>query len=133
MAYKIYRRIHRSFLKRKNLLHRVKTRRSIRILELAEITDRMCKSIRRLARPCLLRSKGLGLSVGDPILFGSFERMAMALEVNHLDDVGKRIESLLMQAPPKTLMEKIAMLPKLMEDFPGAASPCHQRRRVRKS
>ncbi len=38
-----------------------------------------------------------------------------ALEVKNLDDVAGRIEELLNQAPPKTLMEKLSLLPKLFE------------------
>lgn len=48
-------------------------------------------------------------------LFGSHRRMAMALGVDELDAIGRRIESLLKMQVPESLMDKIAMLPKLAE------------------
>jgi 4-hydroxy-3-polyprenylbenzoate decarboxylase len=48
-------------------------------------------------------------------IFGSFERMCLALEVQGIDDIAGRIIEMLNQSPPKTLMEKVAMLPKLFE------------------
>lgn len=100
-------------LEKKGLLKRIKAEVDP-ILEIAEITDRVCKSPEG--------GKGLFFeNVKDsdyPVvtnIFGSFERMAMALEVNDINDIGARIEDMLNQAPPKTLMEKLAMLPKLLE------------------
>ncbi|MGE5237602.1 MAG: menaquinone biosynthesis decarboxylase, partial [Chloroflexota bacterium] len=100
-------------LEKRDLLHRVKTEVSP-ILEITEITDRMCKSSSGGKALFFEKVKGSEYPVVTN-LFGSFERMCLALEVDRLDDVAGRIEALLSQAPPKTLIEKLAMLPKLME------------------
>ncbi len=84
------------------------------ILEIAEITDRVCKSAAGGKALFFERVKGSAYPVVTN-LFGSFERMSLSLEVKALDDVAARIEELLHQAPPKTLLEKMAMLPKLFE------------------
>lgn len=112
MAYKDLRNFI-SALERRGLLHRVKVEVDP-VLEISEITDRMCKSPDGGKALFFEKVKGSQYPVVTNI-FGSFERMCLSLEVNHLDDVGKRIEELLHQAPPKTLMEKLAMLPKLIE------------------
>ncbi|HSB51228.1 MAG TPA: menaquinone biosynthesis decarboxylase [Dissulfurispiraceae bacterium] len=100
-------------LEKRDLLHRVKTEVSP-ILEITEITDRMCKSSNGGKALFFEKVKGSEYPVVTN-LFGSFERMCLALEVDRLDDVAGRIEALLSQAPPKTLIEKLAMLPKVME------------------
>ena len=112
MAYKDL----RSFIKlleTKGLLHLIKVEVDP-ILEISEITDRMSKSPNGGKALFFEKIKGSAFPVVTN-LFGSFERMCLALEVNKLDDVARRIESLLNQAPPKTFLEKIAMLPKLIE------------------
>jgi len=112
MAYKNL----RSFIKMletKGLLHRIRAEVDP-LLEISEITDRMSKSPDGGKALFFEKVKGSAFPVVTN-LFGSFERMCLALEVNELDDVAKRIENLLNQAPPKTFLEKIAMLPKLME------------------
>src|SRR5208283_6208207 len=97
----------------KGLLHRIKVEVDP-ILEIAEITDRMCKSPDGGKALYFEKVKGSQYPVVTN-LFGSFERMCLALEVNKLDDVAVRIEDMLNQSPPKTLFEKLAMLPKLLE------------------
>jgi 4-hydroxy-3-polyprenylbenzoate decarboxylase len=47
--------------------------------------------------------------------FGSERRMRMALGVDSLDEVAKRIEALLHPVPPTSLMDKLKMLPMLAE------------------
>lgn len=84
------------------------------LLEITEITDRVCKSTGGGEALFFERVKGSSFPVVTN-LFGSFERMCLALEVDRLDQVGTRIEDLLNQAPPKGLVEKLALLPKLME------------------
>jgi 4-hydroxy-3-polyprenylbenzoate decarboxylase len=84
------------------------------ILEISEITDRVCKSPGGGKALFFENVKGSQYPVVTN-LFGSFERMALALEIDDLDDVERRIEKLLNQAPPKRLMDKLAMLPKLLE------------------
>ncbi len=116
-------------LEQKGLLHRV-TAEVDPILEISEITDRMCKSPGGGKALYFENVKGSAFPVVTNI-FGSFERMSMALEVDKLDDVAERIQKLLDQAPPKTLMEKLAVLPKLLEFsqfFPRTvkSAPCQE-------
>src|SRR5215467_10439682 len=61
-------------------------------LEMAEITDRISKSGNG-GKALLFENTGYSF----PVLmnaYGSEKRMCLALEVNHLDDVAKEIESL---------------------------------------
>ncbi|MBA4373489.1 MAG: menaquinone biosynthesis decarboxylase [Thermodesulfovibrio sp.] len=100
------------------------------ILEIAEITDRISKSPGGGKALLFEKVKGSAFPVAIN-LFGSFERMSLALEVNKLDDIATRIEDLLNQAPPKNLLEKLALLPKLFEMsqyFPKKVSsaPCQE-------
>lgn len=48
-------------------------------------------------------------------LFGSYGRMALALGVQDLDEIGGRIEEMLEMRVPEKLVDKIAMLPRLAE------------------
>jgi 4-hydroxy-3-polyprenylbenzoate decarboxylase len=65
-------------------------------------------------------------------LFGSKRRMAMALGVQDLDDIGARIASLLELKVPEGLLAKLALLPRLLEvaKFPPrrftGAPPCQE-------
>ncbi len=102
-----------ALLEKKGELHRVKAPVDSR-LEISEITDRVCKS----------PGGGKALYFENVIdseypvvtnLFGSFKRMCLGLEIEHMDGVGERIEALLKQAPPKSLKDKIALLPQLFE------------------
>lgn len=112
MAYKDLRH-YLSVLEQKGMMHRIKTAVDP-ILEISEITDRMCKSPDGGKALYFENVKGSQYPVVTNI-FGSFERICLALQIDHLDAVGERIEELLHQAPPKSLMEKLAMLPKLLE------------------
>jgi 4-hydroxy-3-polyprenylbenzoate decarboxylase len=81
-------------------------------LEITEIADRMSKT----NGPAILFEKTKG--TGFPLLinaFGSFTRMEMALNSPSLDDIGKRIESLIKMQPPSGLFEKIKLLLTLKE------------------
>ena len=99
------------------------------ILEIAEITDRVSKSPG--GGPALLFESIKGYP-GSRVLmnqFGSERRMKLALNVNSLDDVAGRIESLLQLKRPEGLLEKLKMLPTLAEVgrfFPRTR--CRQRR-----
>jgi 4-hydroxy-3-polyprenylbenzoate decarboxylase len=80
-------------------------------LEIAEITDRVSK---RYGPALLFENNGTGF----PLLINSMgteKRMAMALGVRHLDDIGKRMEGLLQEltAPREHLLEKLRLLPAL--------------------
>src|SRR5436853_43394 len=65
-------------------------------------------------------------------LFGSEKRMALALGVERLDEVGERIATLLNMKVPDSLLGKLAMLPQLAEvaKFPpkaiGGKPPCQE-------
>lgn len=100
-------------LENKGLLMRIKAEVDP-MLEITEITDRMCKAPNGGKALFFENVKGSGFPVVTN-LFGSFERMCLALEVKELDDIARRIEDLLNQAPPKTLKEKLSLLPKLFE------------------
>jgi len=100
-------------LENKGLMVRVKTEVDP-ILEISEITDRMSKAPGGGKALFFEKVKGSSFPVVTN-LFGSFERMSLSLGVDKLDDVARRIENLLKQAPPKSLIEKIALLPKLLE------------------
>jgi 4-hydroxy-3-polyprenylbenzoate decarboxylase len=90
------------------------------ILEMAEIADRASKSGRGTAQaggPALLFEnvsghKGVRVLMNQ---FGSERRMRLALEVDSLDDVAKRIETLIHPVAPVGLMDKLKMLPMLAE------------------
>lgn len=100
-------------LEDKGLLHRVKVEVDP-VLEIAEITDRMCKSPNGGKALFFEKVRGSSIPVVTNI-FGSFERMCLALEVESLDDIGKRIEKLLNQTPPKSFKEKIKAVFELIE------------------
>ncbi len=100
-------------LENKGLLHRVKVEVDP-VLEIAEITDRMCKSPNGGKALFFENVRGSSIPVVTNI-FGSFERMCLALEVESLDDIGKRIEKLLNQTPPKSFKEKIKAVFELIE------------------
>ena len=98
----------------RRLLRRVKTEVSAK-LEIAEITDRVSKA----GGPGLLFEKVQGHAMPVAInLFGTKERMALALDVENLDRLADRLGNLLalaMNPPTGGFMEKIKALPKLME------------------
>ena len=88
------------------------------ILEIAEITDRVSKSGKRggvAGGPALLFENVKGYP-GRRVLmnqFGSERRMKMALEVDSLDDIAGRIQTLLQLKSPEGLLGKLKMLPML--------------------
>jgi len=81
-------------------------------LEIAEIANRMMKT----GGPALFFEKPEGYDVPVVInLFGTLKRMCLALGVESLNDIGKRVEAILSEKPPETFIEKIKMLPRLKE------------------
>src|SRR5438128_7569030 len=95
--------------------------------EITEIADRCMKTPG--GGPALLFTRPT-LSSGAPArhpvavnLFGSERRMALALGVDCLDEIGERIAALLNLKVPDTLLGKLAMLPQLAEvaKFPPKA------------
>ena len=93
-------------------------------LEIAEITDRASKAGRKggakgytAGGPALLFEKVKGYPGARVLMnqFGSERRMKMALETDSLDDIAGRIQALLEQKSPDSLLDKLKMLPKLAE------------------
>jgi len=85
-------------------------------LEIAEINDRVVKT----GGPALLFENTKGAKHPCVVnLFGSFERMKLALEVESLDDIGEKMLEFLEPEIPTNLMEKLKALPKLkrLADF----------------
>lgn len=109
------------------------------VLEIAEITDRVSKSLfagksvcATRGGPALLFEKVKGSSV--PVLinqFGSERRMRLALEVDSLDEVADRIRQFMDVKSPQGFLDKVKMLPMLAEMgkfFPKTVStgPCKE-------
>ena len=83
-------------------------------LEITEITDRVSKAF----GPALLFENVKGSDL--PVLinaYGTTRRMAMSLQVEHLDDIGEEITQLLQIAEnvPTTMLGKVKLLPRLAE------------------
>ncbi len=94
------------------------------ILEIAEITDRASKAGRKggvkgyeAGGPALLFERVKGYPGARVLMnqFGSEKRMRMALDVDSLDEVAGRIEELMQQKSPDSLLDKLKLLPKLAE------------------
>lgn len=84
------------------------------VLEIAEITDRVSKQPG--GGKALLFENVEGSSM--PVLinaFGSTRRMNAALGVHDVEKVARRIEKFLKIAPPASLMDKVKLLPMLLE------------------
>jgi 4-hydroxy-3-polyprenylbenzoate decarboxylase len=101
-------------------------------LEIAEITDRVSKS-KGGANKALLFTSVKGHDM--PVLinaFGSIKRTCMALGVEKLDDIADRIRHLLKPKVPESFLDKLALLPTLMEigSFPPKLThgdaPCQE-------
>jgi 4-hydroxy-3-polyprenylbenzoate decarboxylase len=99
-------------LERAGELKRVKAELSP-MLEMAEVADRAVKN----GGPALLFENVAGYKGGRVLMnqFGSEQRMKMALGVESLDEVAKRIEVLLHPAMPSGFVDKLKMLPMLAE------------------
>ena len=97
-------------------------------LEITEITDRMTKT----EGPALLFERVKGSSMPVAInLFGTWDRMALALEVKSLDEIAERIHSMIPTHAPAGIMEKLSYVPKLMDlgkSFPVRVkrAPCQE-------
>ncbi|MDE3180261.1 MAG: menaquinone biosynthesis decarboxylase [Acidobacteriota bacterium] len=106
-----------SCLERENELKRVKVPMDVD-LEITEVTDRVSKA----GGPALLfekpRSVKDSTEYSIPLLInalGSEKRVALALGVETLDEIARRIEALLEMKPPGGILDKVKMLPKLSE------------------
>ena len=106
----------REFIKQlelNNELVRIKERVSP-ILEIAEITDRVSKQ--PLGGKALLFENVEGSNM--PVLinaFGSNTRINSALGVHDIENIPKDIDKYLKIAPPSSLLEKVKLLPMLLE------------------
>ncbi len=96
-------------LERQKLLARV-TEPVSPDLEIAAVTDRACKSSG--GGPALLfdRPTGFGMPVVTN-LYGSVERMCLALGVRRLDDLAGEIDQLMTPQVPEGVMDALKMLP----------------------
>jgi len=82
------------------------------VLEITEVADRSVKA----GGPALLFENPTGSRFPVAInLFASQERMALALGVERLEEIGERITDLINPKVPSGFIEKLAMLPKLKE------------------
>src|SRR3982750_3978225 len=79
-------------------------------LEIAEITDRISKTTGG-GKALLFENTGYDFPVLMNV-YGSEKRMCLALNVNHLDDIAKEIDSLfrLLAAPKESIVDKLKML-----------------------
>ena len=110
MAYKDLRDFIKK-LEKNNDLVRIKEKVSSE-LEICEITDRIVKQ----GGPALL-FENVENSEFPVItnLFGTMERMCLALETDSLDNIAEKITEILEPKPPLKFLDKLKMLPKLME------------------
>ena len=101
------------------------------ILEITEITDRICKSGNG-GKAILFENTD---DSGIPVLinaFGSKKRIAMALGVDNVEDIANDIQELIELKPPQNLIEKLKFLPRLFEisHYPPKVitgkAPCHE-------
>src|SRR6188474_1873386 len=79
-------------------------------LEIAAVTDRVCKQPG--GGPALLFEKPSGYDI--PVasnVYGSVERMCLALGVKALDDLAKEIDELMTPQMPEGIMDALKMLP----------------------
>src|SRR5438445_5540992 len=79
-------------------------------LEIAAVTDRACKSPN--GGPALLfdRPSGFEIPVASNV-YGSNERMCLALGVRTLDDLAKEVDELMTPQMPEGIMDALKMLP----------------------
>jgi 4-hydroxy-3-polyprenylbenzoate decarboxylase len=102
-------------LEKKGLLTRI-TAEVDPVLEIAEINDRIVKKV----GPALLFENPKNSKFPCVVnLFGSYERMKLALEVEGLDEIGRRMLEFLEPEIPTNFIEKLKALPKLkrLADF----------------
>src|SRR5947207_10245508 len=81
-------------------------------LEIAAVTDRACKSPN--GGPALLFEKPAGFDM--PVasnVFGSLERMCLALGVEKLDDLAHEIDELMTPPQPKGIIDALKLAPML--------------------
>lgn len=98
-------------LEKEKLLHRIAVETDP-ALEIPEIVDRVSKA----GGPALLFDRPKGSNIPLAInLFGSPRRIELALGVKGYGEIADRIAEFLNPPSPSSLMEKIELIPKLME------------------
>jgi len=96
-------------LERKGLLKRIKVEVDP-ILEISEINDRVVKA----GGPALFFEKPKGAKFPCVVnLFGSYERMKLALKVDDFDEIGKEILEFINPEIPRNFLQKLKQLSKL--------------------
>jgi 4-hydroxy-3-polyprenylbenzoate decarboxylase len=99
-------------------------------LEIAAVTDRACKMPG--GGPALMFERPTGFDIPVAInVFGSLERMCLALGVKALDDLAVEINELLTPPAPAGLMDALKLLPmvgRLKDLMPRTVkdAPCHE-------
>ena len=110
------------------------------ILEITEITDRICKSGDGGKAILFENVDGSdpqlnNSGTGVPVLinaFGSKKRMAVALGVDDIEEIARDIQELIELKPPQNFIEKLKFLPRLFEisHYPpkliSGKAPCHE-------
>ena len=110
------------------------------ILEITEITDRICKSGDGGKAILFENVDGSdpqlnNSGTGVPVLinaFGSKKRMAVALGVDDIEEIARDIQELIELKPPQNFIEKLKFLPRLFEisHYPPkiitGKAPCHE-------
>src|SRR6185312_11341495 len=79
-------------------------------LEIAAVTDRACKSPG--GGPALLfeRPSGFDIPVATNV-FGSMERMCLALGVKTLDDLARQVDDIMTPPMPKGMLDALKLMP----------------------
>src|SRR5690348_3179785 len=99
-------------------------------LEIAAVTDRACKSVG--GGPALLFERPAGYDMPVAVnVYGSYERMCLALGVKSLDDLASEIDELMTPQMPAGIMDALKMLPmvgRLRDLMPKTVSgaPCQE-------
>src|ERR1700730_3293292 len=99
-------------------------------LEVAAVTDRACKSAGGGRALLFERPAGFDIPVATNV-FGSMERMCLALGVKALDDLGREIEELMTPPMPKGVLDALKLMPlvgRLSDLLPKTVSnaPCQE-------
>ncbi len=99
-------------------------------LEIAAVTDRACKIAGGGSALLFERPTGYDIPVASN-LYGSNERMCLALGVKTLDDLAKEIDELMTPQMPEGILDALKMLPmvgRLRDLMPRTVkdAPCHE-------
>lgn len=111
----------------KHIRHEVST-----FLDISKLTERESKSPQGGAGLLFENVRNSAFPVATN-LFGSPKRICMALGVNHLDELGERIQAYIELDPPKSFKDMLGMLPLAIgftrffpRTFKGKTPPCQE-------